>query len=651
MPKLDDILQDMLVALANGGKLDGLQSLDTATFTTPKPSPGQTGPNDQSIWFWEKQPNGASTDPGFLGQIVHLNCWARVMAEMHNDDNLGWMTVCNSITWSPVKVDVKLGNNPFRLTLPLTDKFVIKTVFLGSGHNPGKGWWPLEAEVDSSFFQVFLYDITGKTSSDDPDPVPSEVFDHDDFMPDPGAAAVPPPALNPGDQVDMTVAHKHFVCVVTSLVCCKERADFEPGAVVNLGRFVPHYMVMTNMPVEGILGAIRIERPAQSGYQGTSSEPPRPPMQHANMSQDIKALVVADTNAFRADDIVLSVNMPFWDNIFDLILPVPSTQAQLNDSLKVVNDEPAQRTLPNALGLLDYSKIQNTLAGMLKGGVAGFIAQSTAPGGPGVPVVAPALGAFGGAEAQTLVFSRPGLRILHPDLSTSLLFGPFVRLVYGASGLSKADLLPRRQVDAVKWARQGEFDSIHLAPRMLADLLVFRGDLSAETSTLSEIMMAPFCEHDCLHTHWRWGANWADSRMAKLLRNPQGIKGFAPGNDAKFSGTGVPYAEFGAPMVPLNQEVSISFESEHVFNYAGSVAKNVVPGVWQPVYHHGSAYALSIADPLVSLLVSVFTGCLFDQVAGQFSEFYWTLRFQDTMDGPLERLVIDDVDVARFMGL
>src|ERR1700678_4033122 len=103
MPSLTDILHDMLVVIANDDKLEGLSDSDPTHITPPKPSPSYTSDKrDQSIWYWEKAPlDGASpSDVGFLGQVTHVNCWARWMAESHQDDTLGWMTVCDSITWS-----------------------------------------------------------------------------------------------------------------------------------------------------------------------------------------------------------------------------------------------------------------------------------------------------------------------------------------------------------------------------------------------------------------------------------------------------------------------------------------------------------------------------------------------------------------------
>jgi hypothetical protein len=653
MPSLKDILHDMLIVIANDDDFAGLAEGDPTHIIPPKPSPAFAESRlDQSIWYWEKAPNGANpADPGFLGQVTHVNCWARWMAESHKDDNLGWMTVCDSITWSPVKVDVTRGGSPFRLTLPLTEKYVVKTVFFAGGHNPGKGWWPSESDVDSSFFQVFVYDITGKTSSDNPDPVPKDVYEHDDFMPDPAAEPLPAaPTLSPGEQVDLTAAHKHFVCVVMSLVCGKERADFEPGGLVGVARPVPHFMVMTNMPVDGIQGTIRIERPDESGYHGTSTEAGRPPMQHHDMDPPIRALAATDCNLFRPVDVAGQISIPYWDLIFDYVIAAPdSTFAKLNDDMKVVKNEPQKRTLAGSVGLLDY--------GLVAKAVRGAVEAPLATGGPVAPFLVPLLPAAmitGGAEGGTIVFARPGLRIVHQDPSSKLP-SDVAQKLYGASGLRKDDLLPRKMVDAVKWPRQGQFDSIHLAPRMKADLLLGRSamQMPAWADTLDAIIMAPFCEHDCMHTHWRWGANWNDIRNAPLLKSGKQISGFGGvGAAGKFSGVGVPNTEIGAPLVPLNQEVTVSFESDHAFKYTGAAVKDIKPGVWQAIFHHGSAYAVSIVGKgAVDALVAITTACRFDDVDDQWSEFYWTLRFQDTMNGPLERIELSDANLAALMGL
>lgn len=109
----------------------------------------------------------------------------------------------------------------------------------------------------------------------------------------------------------------------------------------------------------------------------------------------------------------------------------------------------------------------------------------------------------------SILFTRPGVRIVHrgPD---STPFSALAQKLAGTTGLQKQDLLPRTMVDAVKWPRQGQFDSIHLAPRMKADLLLARSDLQmpAYSDTLSEIIMAPFCEHDCMHVSAARTPSW-----------------------------------------------------------------------------------------------------------------------------------------------
>ncbi len=63
-------------------------------------------------------------------------------------------------------------------------------------------------------------------------------------------------------------------------------------------------------------------------------------------------------------------------------------------------------------------------------------------------------------------------------------------------------------------ARQGAFDNIHLAPTHTNR----PGPTDAFTG-LDKIYMAPICEHDCLHTHWRWGAYNSD-RPQKGWQSP-----------------------------------------------------------------------------------------------------------------------------------
>ena len=123
----------------------------------------------------------------------------------------------------------------------------------------------------------------------------------------------------------------------------------------------------------------------------------------------------------------------------------------------------------------------------------------------------------------------------------------------------------------VKLPRQGEFDNLHVAPRMK---YAHRGLL------IDDIVMAPFCEHDCLHTHMRWGK---------------------PGPTIPFSNLGFvgrqPLTQEGAPTVPANQEVFVSLTSPTSFRYRAVARGPVQPATFSVFFHHGSGYALAIASP------------------------------------------------------
>jgi hypothetical protein len=164
----------------------------------------------------------------------------------------------------------------------------------------------------------------------------------------------------------------------------------------------------------------------------------------------------------------------------------------------------------------------------------------------------------------------------------------------------------------------------------------------ASLGTLDTIRMAPFCEHDCMHTHWRWGAAFKDHPAAP---NQQPLRGFDGSGEARFSGTGKPYQVVGNAMVPLNQNVAIAFGSNQQLEYSADIS-SVAPGVWQPVYHHGSAYVLgfsAIGAAAHTAALGIVGGSLQD------AELYWNMRYQAASDGHLERVVLDPFDLQKAM--
>jgi hypothetical protein len=116
---------------------------------------------------------------------------------------------------------------------------------------------------------------------------------------------------------------------------------------------------------------------------------------------------------------------------------------------------------------------------------------------------------------------------------------------------------------------QGTFDNVHIAPDM-----IYQGAVAA---------MAPICQHDCLHMHWRWGLNFTDTP----------VRGWSGG---------LPYAAAGAPMIPENQ--NLAMESSNSSIRYKPAAKGVPAAKWQIFCHHGLAYAtkLTLVGHLTPLL-------------------------------------------------
>jgi hypothetical protein len=165
-----------------------------------------------------------------------------------------------------------------------------------------------------------------------------------------------------------------------------------------------------------------------------------------------------------------------------------------------------------------------------------------------------------------------------------------------------------------KYPRQGEFDNIHIAPKMKLPASVVKKLPASWPASVREVSaMAPFCVHDCLHTHWRWG------RM-KLV-------------SAKWTygwNGDVPYKEPGAPMVPPNQDVTLKLLGASGFTYTAKVHAPA-GGRWQIIMHHGSAYALSYENEANLMMggSDAFDPDLPGKEGdkGQWALFYWRLRY------------------------
>ena len=210
-----------------------------------------------------------------------------------------------------------------------------------------------------------------------------------------------------------------------------------------------------------------------------------------------------------------------------------------------------------------------------------------------------------------------------------------------------------------KESRQGEYDNIHIAPRMILEegqLKSNYGPSIAELAqTFKSIVMAPFCVHDCLHMHVRW-STWPGKDL--LWYDPFDLPAFAPVNFRGWDGDSTPNAIPGAPMVPANQKITLHLEKHCGFQYVAH-AESVKAGNWQFIMHHGASYsvadiwrgslariaspdsgvALRAASPRHNLNGSleqrIKDGELISSAPGSYAMMYWNLRW---IIGPDNRL-------------
>jgi hypothetical protein len=219
---------------------------------------------------------------------------------------------------------------------------------------------------------------------------------------------------------------------------------------------------------------------------------------------------------------------------------------------------------------------------------------------------------------------------------------------------TKVGAPPIYQAESIqKLPRQGEFDNLHLAPHMQ---VAPKAKLAKGLLT-DDVTMAPFCIHDCLHTHWRWGLFGSGDDVlakakAKLLKGDgKETLGFDDGYQ--------PYQVEGAPMVPSDQTVKLLLLPPAGFLYSVKVRGPVRVGHWNVFMHHGMAYANEIADPetvakardAVDLWSEQFTPehqfPLGLKAANSWAIFYWRLRYGGTQNKPMERVIVPDPVACR----
>jgi hypothetical protein len=572
MPSLNELLHHTMVFVAarNGAQPQAKQK------SFPKPGVPQSisdedAPN-QAIWHWTAQGPDKFTD---------VTCISRGMG-------MGTMTVCTEIAFGAVTVTTPDNR---KTVLKLEERYLVESYGLASGRITAGGGlvfggtpvpfqnsrisavaqqpidlYPLEMNVDKSLLHVFAFEMPLGPVAGEPQQVKKEVLASAHFMPHPTSVSQSLEASR-GALVEMLV-DRFRVVVFVSLVCGKERADFDPGGLLGSGRLIPHVMVMANRPLKSVRSSITVTRPASMIMTGGDHSV------HANMNGGIEASLFADNN----DASTTAGNPdPYWDNLFRAYLSPASSG--------------------------EY------------------------------PVVRPDV------EARTV---KDAVKVIN----TELVGAPFYELA-----------------SIRRLRRQGAFDNIHLSPTMKVTQAVS----GVTKSTLDRVYMAPFCEHDCLHTHWRWGT-------FATPKSNQGWKsnGSTPDDPKLFPGA--PYSEIGAPMVPENQQVTVKVKSLSSFEYSvragipdddekqDKKGTSLIPaGTYTFINHHGSGYAVSVASPFTFYTVAV--GGIRSQLqlspfeealpvpsgSNWMSEFYWHLRYALISNGPrsgdkeYERMLIADL--------
>ena len=511
----------------------------------PSPPAGVTG--NLSAWWdnatasqrlWSFQHTGA-TPSSFTSVTARVRDTGYKTHSVLSSLDLGRL---NGTSVSPeVRIVTEAGAT---LDLPLSLDYV-HSKFHVTGGWAGEGaleFHPLEAYLDHGIVIAFAYEIGGGSvrpyvpSSTDPseqalsdylasgasasDPASARWFDqmyNGDFMP-----GTNPTMTAAGGTQGVSVFPPRVIIAVT-LATMRERADFEPGGIVGMGRIYPHIMVRSNVRLKRIETAARFTRPPRTDMLDTGNGTVSGTC--CNAYADIKSLLVADSNedpwgpndAFK----------PFWSGVFSYYEVDPDVRLGGTPLHMVRRDRPSTRTEPSC-----------------------------------------------------------GYR----DLASS----------------------PQSYNSIQKRPRQGEFDNLHIAPRLRlnAAFVTYRAALawppgerqydaiSSSSMRLDQLAMAPFCSHDCFHVHWRWSPG-----------GPRWTKGW---------GSGIaPYSEVAVPMIPTNHDLDFLANGPNTVTFVEKAFPSSTPGeddtetmradYFQIFFHPGAAYAQGIVSWRESVAASMLT--------------------------------------------
>lgn len=369
------------------------------------------------------------------------------------------------------------------------------------------------------------------------------------------------PPTGPAPLLEVSADREAWACIgptryvaVLEIVLCKELNDFVPGGIVGMARVHPHALLWSNEPLQRVEVSIDLERPKTTHEHATDK------LADEVMLGEHKALLVTDTN---------NPHVPLLSDVPGLQkLPLPYTDV-----------------------LYDYYNTEPflTFAGRMP-------IKQTDPKDP-----------------------RSGDHPLQRLGEVTLADSRFTRSRINEDCISRKSAITAswgKHTDVLKEPRQGQFDNVHIAPRMRLRFTGHDGPVE-----IDQIVMLNQCLHNCTHLHVRW-SSFLDGKIV-----------------AGFSKTGHPNAEPGAPMVPPNQTVFASFPKQHALTYR-AVAETVDSGAVQVFCHHGLAYAVDRWPTALALagetaLLAMINRSLpmqFDEpwqgrMPDCWSAFYWRVRY------------------------
>ena len=601
----DPIEQDTLLGAAKYGP--GAKDGAFIPRQIKRPDESPLPPNDgkpsfnadgatRRIWHFEhKLPTGRDAT-GTANEITQLSC------RTHASDYQP-MVVCDSVRWEDVLVTLVAGSKPVPLTL--TSKYLLTQRFLEDGEisndiadcvqaDPGELWRRLPQKIDVAFELMFGFRFNkAKTAYEPMSPesvTPAELKSMSLLGQTSKSEAEQAGTLPASTGVTNVYRFKANDIIVTiSLVCCKQSWHFTPNlpqvpwsdmlskgpSPLGVARFFPLTYVRPMFQVHKVESRTRLARPAMAhGHQHPSPEllkhiplsadsliggytTSRPPVKGTDsaMLSSYAASFYADHNWPLSDlgamsqgaDAALGAARavaPMWNLTFSHYHTNPATA---RDYLVVLPRSVNGKTV----------RLKQTHADPQGDWQMRFMPLPTF-----LPDKAP----------------------LQPNCDVTRI-------------IRKAAKYEGDTSDVYKLPGQGLFDNVHLAP-MMADPYA---NAAAIARGFGAISMAPFCVHDCLHTHWRWlpdpttvgPISWVAAHTVSSEAVGQWNYGW--------SQDGKPYSQAGATMVPLNQQVSVRLESAggsltpNAFTYT---AEAFEPKVDQPsiFFHHGSAYSALVAE-------------------------------------------------------